>query len=96
LIEVSGKQFFFTKALIVRYGEASNTDILITINNTWKGAINDVALAVANALDVPAVISPVIVEKNVPAHVGHAVKRPMAIPTPLKQELFAVFLDLLV
>ena len=96
MIEVSGKQFFFTRALIVRYGETSNTDILITINNTWKGAINDVVIAVANAPDVPAVISPVIVEKNVPAHVGHAVKRPMAIPTLLKQELFAVFFDLLV
>jgi isocitrate dehydrogenase len=81
--------------LIDRYGETSNTDVLITINNTWNGAIADVALAVANALDVLAVISPVIVEKNVPAHVGHAVKRPMAIPKPLKHDLFAMFLDLL-
>ena len=55
----------------------------------------DVALAVANTLDVLAVISPVIVEKNVPAHVGHAVKRPMATPMLLKHELFAVLLDLL-
>jgi hypothetical protein len=65
------------------------------MNNIWKGAKADVVLAVANALYVLAVISPVMVEKNVPAHVGHAVKRPMAIPKPLKQDLLAVFLDLL-
>ena len=79
--------------------------MLIIINNTWNGASAAAAAegaataAAAKLLGAPAalIIVPAIVKKNVPAHVGHAVKRPVAAPIPLKQHevFFVFFLDLL-
>ena len=71
----------FFRFLIVRYGENINIEMLIIINNSWNGArvVAVVTTAAADALDAPIII-PTIVEKNVPAHIGHAVNKPVVAP----------------
>jgi hypothetical protein len=66
----------------MRSGVISNTGMLIAINNDWSGA---------NAsAEVPIPI-PNMVAKNVPAHVGHPVNRPVNIPNPTNQFALAFF-----
>lgn len=69
--------------------------MLIAINNVWNGpkVVAVTAAAAADALDAP-VIMATIVEKKVPAHVGHAVKKPVAAP-PIPPE-YRILLLLLV